>query len=225
MNQSQKKEFFSTLQSMFPLAETELIAHNPFQLMIAVIMSAQTTDRQVNKVTSMFWDHIKAPEDIVALGLEKRMEHIQSVNFYRNKANNIYKLCETLMSKDYQKKMNKMATPAMLEIYTQYGYRIPEDLSALIQLSGIGEKTAKVLLRCIYQHPVVAVDTHVHRVANRIGLVKTKTPEQTSAILEKKIPKEYLFEAHHTIILFGRYHCIARKPKCDSCPFQSRCPT
>ena len=219
MTPARKKEFFETLQKRFPNADTELHFSTPFQLMVAVIMSAQTTDRQVNKVTEPFFSFIKTPRDLAALSFEERMPKIRAVNFYNNKSKNIYKLAQIMSTF-----VPEHPSDAMQKIYDERGYWIPDDLHALMEWPGIGEKTAKVLLRNIYDQHVVAVDTHIHRVANRVGLVKTHTPLQTSSALEKEIPKQYLFDAHHTILLFGRYHCKALKPLCPTCPFASRCP-
>ncbi len=198
--------FFQRLQEMYPENRTDLIWKTPRQLLVAVVMSAQTTDKQVNKVTGQFFSSIKTPYDTLQLSLEQRSECIKWVNYAPTKAKNLYKTAQLLT-----------------EDHTQPDYVIPDNMSELVKLSWVGEKTAKVVLHVLYQTDDIAVDTHVHRVANRIGLVDTKTPLQTSKIIDNSIPKQYTYIAHHTLIFFGRYHCLARKPKCESCPFTSFC--
>lgn len=198
--------FFKTLQDLYPENRTDLIRETPWQLLIAVVMSAQTTDKQVNKVTERFFNTIKTPYNTLQLSLEQRSELIKWVNYAPTKAKNLYKTAQILT-----------------EGRTQPDYLIPDSMSELIKLSWVWEKTAKVILHVLYKTNDIAVDTHVHRVANRIGLVHTKTPLQTSKIIDNAIPKKYTYIAHHTLIFFGRYHCLARKPKCESCPFTSFC--
>lgn len=198
--------FFETLHTMYPENRTDLIRDTPWQLLVAVVMSAQTTDRQVNKVTKKFFPIIKSPYDTLQLSQEERYEYIKWVNYAPTKARNLYKTAELLI------KDKNDGT-----------YVIPNTLSDLIKLHGVGEKTAKVLLHVLYKTNDIAVDTHVHRVANRIGLVATKIPLQTSRIISSKIPEKYSYMAHHTLIFFGRYHCLARKPKCETCPFTKFC--
>lgn len=197
------KIIFNYLQGLFPNAETELNYETPFQLLVAVILSAQTTDKQVNKVTATLFTKIKKPEDILSLGLEKFEQAIRSIGLYKSKAKHIVQTSKLLAEK---------------------GGKIPNTEKELIQLPWVGEKTAKVILHVLYKQPVIAVDTHVHRVCNRLGIVKTNTPLQTSKLLENKIPKEYKAIAHHCIILFGRYYCTARNPKCSECKLQKICP-
>ena len=205
----QKKDidiFFTTLQTLYPENRTDLIWNTPWQLLMAVVMSAQTTDKQVNKVTQHFFNTIKTPYDTLQLSLEQRSELIKWVNYAPTKAKNLYTTAQLLT-----------------EGRTHPNYHIPDTLSELIKLSWVGEKTAKVILHVLYQTNDIAVDTHVHRVMNRIGLVNTASPIQTSKIIDNAIPKRYAYIAHHTLIFFGRYHCLARKPKCESCPFTSFC--
>ena len=213
MLQKEKNIFFQTLSGMYPENRTDLIWETPRQLLIAVVMSAQTTDKQVNKVTAKFFSTIKTPYDTLRLTQEQRAsQYIVSVNYASSKAKNLYKTAQILV--DYENNHPD---------YTPKWTYIPDTLSELIKLHGVGEKTAKVLLHILYHTDDIAVDTHVHRVSNRIWLVKTQTPLQTSKLIDKAIPDKYKSIAHHTLIFFGRYHCTARKPKCESCPFTSVC--
>lgn len=198
--------FFTALEKLYPENRTDLIWETPWQLLVAVVMSAQTTDKQVNKVTEKFFKIIKTPYDTVKLTEPERYEHIKWVNYAPTKARNLYKTAQLLIKNQ-----------------TNHHYIIPDSLSELIKLHWVGEKTAKVILHVLYQTNDIAVDTHVHRVCNRIGLVHTKEPIQTSKLLDKAIPDKYKHIAHHTLIFFWRYHCTARKPKCQDCPFTKFC--
>lgn len=211
---------FSTLPQRYPDNETELIYETPFQLLLSVILSAQTTDKQVNKVTSHFYDHVRTPADVLTYDLESWTQLLSSVNFYKNKAKNSYKTAQLLTDTEYQQKYLSDRTH---DQYETHGYIIPDSESALTILPWVGVKTAKVILHCLYDMPVIAVDTHVHRVANRLWIVKTTTPLETAKIIEQRIPARYLSVAHHGLIMFGRYHCKARWPLCDTCPFASFC--
>jgi len=195
---------FTTLETLYAGATTELIYTTPFQLLIAVAMSAQTTDKQVNAVTAKFFDRVKVPEDVCAMSESEWARCVQGVNYAPTKAKNLYRTAHILRD--------------------QFHSQIPQTQEELMTLYGVGEKTAKVILHVLYDHPVIAVDTHVHRVCNRLGIVKTTEPLQTSHELERIIPTKYLQNAHHGLILFGRYHCTARNPKCGDCPFVSWCP-
>lgn len=213
MLQKEKNIFFQTLSGMYPENRTDLIWETPRQLLIAIVMSAQTTDKQVNKVTANFFSTIKTPYDTLRLTQEQRADqYIVSVNYAASKAKNLYKTAQILV--DYENNH-----PDHIPKWTY----IPDTLVELIKLHGVGEKTAKVLLHILYGTNDIAVDTHVHRVSNRIWLVKTQTPLQTSKLIDKAIPDKYKSIAHHTLIFFGRYHCTARKPKCKQCPFTSFC--
>lgn len=203
LKKSDFKTIFSYLEQLFPNADTELNYETPFQLLIAVMMSAQTTDKQVNKVTDKLFQIVKTPQDVLKMGHAAFEQAIKSVNLYRGKAKHIYQTSELLAA--------------------QKG-KIPKTEAELVKLPGVGEKTAKVVLHVLYKKPVIAVDTHVHRVCNRLGIVKTNTPLQTSKLLETTIPNEYKSIAHHCMILFGRYLCTARKPKCSECQLQKLCP-
>lgn len=193
---------FEYLQELFPVAKTELNYTTEFQLLVAVMLSAQTTDKQVNKTTAKLFEIVKKPEDLVKLWLEQFTESIRSVNLYKTKGRHIFATAQMLV-----KKKNK----------------IPNTMTELMIFPGVWEKTAKVLLHILYNQWVIAVDTHVHRVANRLWIVKTNSPLQTSKLLEKRIPKQYKDIAHDTIVLFWRYNCTARKPHCSICKLQNIC--
>lgn len=201
----QKKDIdyiFQTLDKLYPNADTELKFWNNFQLILAVVMSAQTTDKQVNKVTEPLFKIIKKPQDVINMWLDKLTKSISSINYYKNKAKHIYELSKMLEKE-----------PELL----------CSDLEKLQKLPWVGIKTAKVVSYVLFGSKVIAADTHVHRVANRLWLVNTKTPEKTSETLEKIVPDKYKEIAHHTLILFGRYHCTAKNPKCDSCELTKIC--
>lgn len=206
MNKKNIDIFFTTLEKLYPENRTDLIWKTPRQLLVAVVMSAQTTDKQVNKVTQKFFNIIQTPYDTLQLTEDQRYEYIKWVNYAPTKAKNLYKTAK-LLTQDPK----------------DNNYSIPDNLWELIKLYGVWEKTAKVILHVLYNTNDIAVDTHVHRVCNRIWLVSTKEPLQTSKLLDKAIPDKYKSIAHHTLIFFGRYHCTARKPKCENCPFVTFC--
>lgn len=193
---------FQILNEKYPDAQTELNYWTDFQLLIAVIMSAQSTDKQVNKVTDILFKKIFQAKDIIDMWLDDLTDAISSVNYYKTKAKNIYLTAQLLESDS-----NLLSS----------------DLDSLMKLPWVGIKTAKVVSHVLFWAKVIAVDTHVHRVSNRLWLVNAKTPEKTSELLEKKIPNHYKSIAHHGLILFGRYHCTARNPKCPTCPFSDFC--
>ena len=188
---------------MYPDAKTELEHDNDFQLLIAILMSAQATDRQVNIINRNFFQFFKTPEDGVKLWIEEITEFISSVSFFNNKAKNIYKTCNILIEKH-----NSLP---------------PTTIDELTALPGVGIKTAKVFLSVTRGDPYLGVDTHVHRVLNRIGIVKTKVPLETDKKAEKIFKAEDLAKLHNTLILFWRYHCMARNPKCSTCPLINTC--
>ena len=201
----QKKDIdfiFQTLDKLYPKSDTELKFFNDFQLVLAVVMSAQTTDKQVNKVTENLFKRIKTPQDVLGIWLDKLTESISSINYYKNKAKYIYELSK-MLDKD--------------------PWLLCPDLEKLQTLPWVWIKTAKVISYVLFGSKVIAADTHVNRVANRLWLVNTKTPEKTSQELEKIVPDKYKEIAHHTLILFGRYHCTARNPKCNDCQFTKIC--
>lgn len=213
---------FEELTKRYAGSTTELVYETPFQLLTAVIMSAQTTDKQVNKVTARFFSTIQWPTDLMKIKPELWESMIAWVNYYKNKAKNIYKMAWMLIenSKVKHEEMKRWQQESLDKRW----YRIPDTQDELVKLPGVWEKTAKVILQVLHWHDVIAVDTHVHRVTNRLWIVKTKEPLQTSKILESKVPPEFRGEAHHWLILFGRYHCTARNPKCETCPFIKICP-
>lgn len=222
MNKKNIDIFFTTLEKLYPENRTDLIRETPRQLLVAVVMSAQTTDKQVNKVTEKFFNNIKTPYDTLQLTEDQRYEYIKWVNYAPTKAKNLYKTAQMLVIARDEAIHSQWKNPSATMI-PWHSYVIPNKLSELIKLHWVGEKTAKVILHVLYNTNDIAVDTHVHRVCNRIWLISTKEPLQTSKLLDKAIPDKYKSIAHHTLIFFGRYHCTARNPKCESCPFVTFC--
>lgn len=188
---------------MYPENKTELKYENPYQLLIAVIMSAQTTDKQVNKANEKFFKVLKKPEDALKLGVDKIKEYIKSIGFYNNKAKNIYETSKILVEK--------------------YNWQIPKTLEELTALPWVWIKTAKVVSAILYNAPYLPVDTHVHRVLNRLWIVNTKTPLETDKQAAKILDKDATIKLHHSLIFFWRYHCTARNPKCEICPLKNIC--
>ena len=188
---------------MFPDAETELYHKNDFQLLIAILMSAQATDKQVNIINRNFFEHLIVPEDGVRMWVEEITDFINSVSFFNNKAKNIYKTCEILIREHH-------SLP-------------PKTIEELVKLPWVWVKTAKVFLSVTQKAPYLWVDTHVHRVLNRIGIVKTKSPLETDKKAATIFRAEDLAPLHNTLVLFGRYHCTARSPKCWTCPIEKVC--
>ena len=204
MKLQEKKELLKkTAFEMFPDAETELYHNSRFQLLIAIVMSAQATDKQVNIINRNFFEHLKSPEDGVEMWVEEITEFISSVSFFNNKAKNIFKTCEILMKEHW-------SIP-------------PKTIPELTALPWVGIKTAKVFLSVTENAPYLGVDTHVHRVLNRIWIVKTKNPLETDKKAAQIFNAEDLAPLHNTLVLFGRYQCIARKPKCRTCPMLQWC--
>ena len=181
----------------------ELDYDTPFQLLCAVILSAQTTDKQVNKITPAFFVKVREARDVIPMGLEEIENDLKYVNFFRNKSRFI-KETGTILSQ-------------------RYGWILPNDLRLIQTFPGIGIKTAKVVLSVLYDMPYVWVDTHIHRVMNRIGIVTTKTPEQTDREIDRIFSLEEKQTLHHPFVLFGRYICTARAPKCAICPIREKC--
>ncbi len=214
----------SILQKMYPDPETELHYSTPFQLVMSVLMSAQTTDKQVNKVTAPLYTTIKWPQDILDMWQDKLTQAIAWVNYYKTKAKNLYTTAQFLTDPEQQQIIiDSLTLESAKQVVSDYGYALPDTISWLTQLAWVGEKTAKVVWSILFGIAAVAVDTHVHRVSNRIWLTRTKTPSITSSRLEKILPDSVKAEAHHWLILFGRYHCLARSPKCQTCPLQEIC--
>jgi len=213
---------FAYLKELFPNPETELHYSTPFQFVVAVMLSAQATDIQVNKITDVIFKKIKKPEDLLAMGFANFERTISSINYYKTKAKHIFATA-TILAKNCQ-----------ISTKIDQNCGIPDTLEELMKLPWIGIKTAKLIAHVLYDQPFIAVDTHIHRVSNRLGLllpptpskikgIKIFSPEKTSELLEKRIPDEYKDHAHHALVLFGRYYCTARKPKCEGCKLQKIC--
>ena len=197
------REIFLRLQAAKPNPTTELVYHSPFELLIAVILSAQATDVSVNKATAKLYAVANTPETILALGLDGLKSYIKTIGLYNSKAANILKTCEMLIE--------------------QHHSQVPHNREALEALAGVGRKTANVVLNTAFGEPTIAVDTHIFRIANRIGLADAKTVDGVEQQLLKAIPSQFKLDAHHWLILHGRYICIARKPKCTECLLRDLC--
>lgn len=204
LTKQQIRHCLETMGEMFPDARCELNHSNPFELLIAVTLSAQCTDALVNKVTKNLFQKYKTPDDYIAVPLEELQQDIRSIGLYRNKAKNIQKLCRMLIE--------------------EYGREVPQTCEELMKLPGVGRKTANVVLSVAFGIPAIAVDTHVERVSKRLGFCRYKDSvlevEQT---LMKKVPKEEWSITHHRMIFFGRYHCKAQRPQCEICPLLDLC--
>jgi endonuclease-3 len=200
---SEIRTIFKRFKAENPHPTTELIYHNPFQLLIAVLLSAQATDKSVNKATEPLFKIAKTPEDFLKLGEAKLKTYFKTINLYPTKTRHVVATCQMLID--------------------QFHSNIPEDRKSLESLPGVGRKTANVILNTYFGHPTLAVDTHIFRVANRIGLAHGKTPLAVETQLGEVIPKNYQLDAHHWLILHGRYVCLARKPRCGSCLISDIC--
>jgi len=203
MNNQQRTEIFKRFAKQNPAPTTELQYQSPFELLIAVILSAQATDISVNKATQKLFEVANTPRAILALGEKGLKKYIQSIGLYNTKAKNILKTCEILIH--------------------QHHDHVPQTREALEALPGVGRKTANVVLNTAFGAHTIAVDTHIFRVANRTGLAPGKTPFAVEKSLLKNVPIPYLKDAHHWLILHGRYICQARKPKCWECVIQDLC--
>ncbi|MFJ1269662.1 endonuclease III [Legionella lytica] len=203
MNKQKIREIFTRFREQNPHPTTELVYHSAFELLIAVILSAQATDVSVNKATVKLFPVANTPQSILDLGLEQLKEYVKSIGLYNSKAQNIIKTCALLIQKHHGE--------------------VPRQREALEALPGVGRKTANVVLNTAFGEPTMAVDTHIFRVANRIGIAKGKTPLAVELGLLKNIPAEFLQDAHHWLILHGRYICTARTPKCGACIIQDLC--
>ncbi|WP_045097714.1 endonuclease III [Legionella fallonii] len=203
MNKTQRHEVFARFRQENPHPTTELHYNSPFELLIAVILSAQATDVSVNKATEKLFLVANTPQAFVDLGVEQLKEYIKSIGLYNSKAQNIIKTCDLLI--------------------TKYKGQVPNSRESLESLPGVGRKTANVVLNTAFGQPTMAVDTHIFRVANRIGLAKGKTPLAVELELLKNIEPEFLQDAHHWLILHGRYVCTARKPHCSTCLINDLC--
>lgn len=203
MNQAKRTEIFERLRAANPSPTTELEYASTFQLLIAVILSAQATDRSVNLATRKFFPEHGTPQGLLALGEEALSDYIKTIGLYKTKAKNVIKTCHILMER--------------------HGGQVPEDREALEALPGVGRKTANVVLNTAFGHPTIAVDTHIFRVANRTRIAPGKNVIEVERKLEKVIPKPFLLDAHHWLILHGRYVCVARTPKCPQCGIEDLC--
>ncbi|AQR79497.1 endonuclease III [Paenibacillus larvae] len=204
MNRKQVRHILDTIGEMFPDAHCELNHSNPFELTIAVLLSAQCTDETVNKVTQGLFQKYKRPEDYLAVSLDELEQDIRRIGLYRNKAKNIQKLCRILLD--------------------QYGGEVPKKHEQLVELPGVGRKTANVVVSNAFGIPAIAVDTHVERVSKRLGLANWKDSVlEVEKKLMKQVPEEEWTLTHHRLIFFGRYHCKAQKPKCEICPLPDIC--
>lgn len=203
MKTSSIEPFFATLQAANPHPVTELEYTNAFELLAAVLLSAQATDAGVNKATRKLFAVANTPARMAALGVEGVTEHIKTIGLYRNKAKNLVETSRILME--------------------QHGGQVPHDREALEALPGVGRKTANVVLNVVFGEPTMAVDTHIFRVANRTGLAPGKNPLEVEMGLLKRVPPHYMHHAHHWLILHGRYVCQARRPLCEQCQVLRYC--
>jgi len=204
LNKQQIRFCLDQIAQMYPDAHCELNHENPFELVIAVALSAQCTDVLVNKVTANLFKKYKTPEDYLAVDIEELMDDIRSIGLYRNKAKNIQKLCRMLID--------------------DYGGELPKDRDELTKFPGVGRKTANVVVSVAFDIPAIAVDTHVERVSKRLGICRYKDNVlEVEETLMKKVPKEEWSVTHHRLIFFGRYFCKAQNPNCVECPLLELC--
>lgn len=201
---SKAEEIFSRLSKANPSPRGELDHVNPYTLLVAVVLSAQATDKGVNRATEKLFRKVTTPAQMLALGEEGLIEHIKTIGLFRAKARNVMKLSRDLIQK--------------------HAGEVPQDRDALEELAGVGRKTANVVMNIAFGMPTIAVDTHVFRVSQRLGLAKGKTPLAIEEQLLKVVPDRFLQHAHHWLILHGRYTCVARKPKCPDCIVRDLCP-
>jgi endonuclease III len=200
---AEAKAFFARLAASSPEPKTELVFSNPYTLLVAVVLSAQATDKGVNKATWPLFEKIDTPEKMVRLGEARLREAIKTIGLFRNKAKNVIALSKILIEK--------------------HGGEVPRERAALELLPGVGRKTANVVLNVAFGEKTIAVDTHIFRVGNRTKLAPGKTPLEVELALEKIVPDEFKLHAHHWLILLGRYVCVARKPKCEECIVADLC--
>ena len=203
MNREKRIAIYSTLRERMPEPTTELEYETPFELLIAVILSAQATDVGVNKATQQLYPVANTPASIYALGVDGLKPYIKTIGLFNSKAENIIRTCRILMD--------------------EHDGEVPRTRTALEALPGVGRKTANVILNTAFGEPTIAVDTHIFRVANRTGLAKGKTPLEVEKRLVRLTPEEFMKDAHHWLILHGRYTCKARKPLCGECPIVEWC--
>ena len=203
MKREQIDRFFSILQAANPAPQTELAYSSVFELLAAVLLSAQATDVSVNKATRGLFAAAPTPQKMWALGVEGIEQHIRTIGLFRNKARNLHETCRILI--------------------TQHAGQVPAQREALEALPGVGRKTANVVLNVAFGEPTMAVDTHIFRLGNRTGLAPGKTPLDVELALLRRVPQQYLVDAHHWLILHGRYVCQARKPLCGACAVKEVC--
>ena len=203
MNRQQIDDFFATLRAANPAPQTELAYSSVFELLAAVLLSAQATDVGVNKATRSLFAVAPTPQRMLALGVAGIEAHIRTIGLYRNKARHLHETCRILVE--------------------QHGGAVPRSREALEALPGVGRKTANVVLNVAFGEPTMAVDTHIFRVSNRTGLAPGKTPLAVEMGLLRRIPQQYLVDAHHWLILHGRYVCQARRPNCGACAVRACC--
>ena len=203
MNPQKRREIFQRLHDANPNPTTELVFHSPFELLIAVLLSAQATDKGVNKATAKLFPVANTPQAILDLGLEKLMEYTRTIGLYQTKSKHIMQTCHLLLEK--------------------HGGEVPDTREALEALPGVGRKTANVVLNTAFGQPTMAVDTHIFRVTNRMNLAPGKNVREVEDKLMRFVPKEFLLNAHHWLILHGRYTCKAQKPLCHECIVYDLC--
>ncbi|KAB2308221.1 endonuclease III [Betaproteobacteria bacterium SCN2] len=203
MNNAKRAEIFRRLQAIDPHPRTELEYGTPFELLVAVVLSAQATDKGVNLATRRLFPVASTPQKILALGEEGLREYVKTIGLYQSKAKHIIQTCRILID--------------------EHGGEVPATREELEKLPGVGRKTANVILNVAFGQPTMAVDTHIFRVSNRTGLAPGKTPLEVEKKLVKYVPQEFMQHAHHWLILHGRYTCIARKPKCSECVIADLC--
>jgi endonuclease-3 len=202
-SRQETEEFFARFQKRDPDPRSELEYKNPYTLLVAVVLSAQATDKGVNKATAPLFAKVDTPEKMLALGEDKLRDAIKTIGLYRTKAKNVIALSRALIE--------------------QHGGEVPRDRDALQELPGVGRKTANVVLNVAFGEPTLAVDTHIFRVCNRTNLAPGKNPREVEDGLERAVPEKYKFHAHHWLILHGRYVCVARKPLCPKCLVADLC--
>lgn len=202
-SQAEMHEIFSRFEQQRPEPKGELDHVNPFTLLVAVVLSAQATDVGVNRATKELFKVADTPQKMLALGEDQVREHIRTIGLYRNKAKNVVALSRQLIE--------------------EFDSEVPTDRDALTTLPGVGRKTANVVVSMAFGQATIAVDTHIFRIGNRMGMAPGKTPDEIEYILERRIPKEFLYHAHHWLILHGRYTCKARKPECEACIIADLC--
>ena len=203
MNNTKRAAIFARLKRANPAPRTELGYSTPFELLVAVILSAQATDKSVNRATARLFKTANTPRKMLALGASSLKRHIKTIGLYNTKAANILKTCKILVAR--------------------HDGRVPHTRAELEALPGVGRKTANVVLNTAFGHPTIAVDTHIFRVANRTGLARGRTPLAVEKKLLQTVPGKYRHDAHHWLLLHGRYTCVARRPRCASCVIYDLC--